>query len=296
MLNKFDSAGRWVVGTDGSLRADKAVMWAAKHASERKVPVPLLIIHVIQESPLPSAAAQDVINDELGHKDAVRLQAERLVQDVAARVHESYPDLVIETAVVRGQPEVVLAAAGADADQVVVGGSADHVVANAQGTVAVVPEHVEDRPEGPVVLGLDDSKEGRLAIARAFQAASLRGVPLIAMPAWEQSARGESPSGRRDESAIEGAQRLIADKVAEFPEVPVTVEAPSGRPEDGLTEASRTAGMVVIGSRGRAGFTGLRLGAATRHVLQNSYSPVVVTRGYAGWQDQTGRGLPVAAH
>ena len=60
MPDKYDSAGRWVMGTDGSARSENAITRAAKHASERTVPVPLLIIHALPESPLPSAAAQDV--------------------------------------------------------------------------------------------------------------------------------------------------------------------------------------------------------------------------------------------
>lgn len=298
MSDKFDSAGRWVVGIDDAPHAARAVMWAAKHASERTVPVPLLIIHAIPESPLPSAAAQDVINDETGHKDAVRRKADQLVRDVATRVRDSYPDLVLETAVVRGHPAQVLPGLGADADQVVIGARGkgapsrmtEHVVANAQGTVAVVPEAAEDRPEGAVVLGLDDTEEGRLAMARAFQAASLRGVPLIAIRAW---------SGRRADSkelAIKEAERMIADKVAESPNVPVTIDTPQGRPEAALIEASRTAGLVVIGSQGRGGLTGLRLGAATRHVIRDARCPVVVTRGLAGWKDQAGRGVIVPAH
>lgn len=293
MPDRFDSAGRWVVGTDGSARADKAIMWAAKHASQRTVPVPLLILHVIPESPLPAAAAQDVINDDLGLKDAVRLEADKLVQGVADRVRESYPDLIVETAVVRGLEAQVLAAAGADADQIVVGGGSDHVVANAQGTVAVIPEQVQDHPGGPVVLGLDDSEQGRLAKARAFQAASLRGVPLTVIPAWDSGRRGRAGAG---ESALEEAERLIADKVAEFSDVQVSVEAPSGSAEDALVEASRTAGLVVVGSEGRGGLTGLRLSPTTRHVLRHTHCPVVVTRAFAGWKDQAGRATPVAAH
>ena len=240
------------------------------------------------------------------------MKADRLVQEVATRVRESYPDLVVETAVVRGHPAQVLAEAGADADQVVVGarghgvpalvkmlgGTSEHVVANAQGTVAVVPEPAEDHLGGPVILGLDDSEEGRLAIARAFQAASLRGVPLIAFLAWAHGPYGGSASGGRadvEKMAIEEGKRLIADKVAEFPHVPVTVEAPHGRPEDALIEASRSAGLVVIGSRGRGGFTGLRLGSTTRHVLREAHCPVVVTRALAGWEGRAGRGVGVAA-
>ena len=41
MADKYETRGRWVVGTDGSLRSEKAIMWAARHLSERNEPVPL---------------------------------------------------------------------------------------------------------------------------------------------------------------------------------------------------------------------------------------------------------------
>lgn len=307
MSDKYTTAGRWVVGTDGSLRADKAVMWAAKYVSQRTIPVPLLIIHAIVESPVPAEARQDAIKDSV-EKDPTRVAAERILQGVAAGVREAYPDLVIETAVVRGQPAHILAEAAADADQVVVGargkgapvlvrltgGTSDHVVAHAQGSVAVVPDQAEEHEGGPVVLGVDDSPQGQLAIGRAFQAASLRGVPLVAVRAGG-SARG---AGRGDGSAlaIDEGKRMIAAKVAEFPGLQVTVEGPQGPPEDALIEASRTAGLVVMGSGGFGGVTGLRLGPTTRHVLRETRCPVVVARAEAGWKDQKGRPTGVAAH
>ena len=287
-----------MVGTDGSARADKAVMWAAKHASQRTVPIPLAIIYAIPENPNPSAAVQEARADDAGRWDSKRVVGETVVNGAADRVRLAYPDLQVEPLVVRGHPAEVLARAGADADQVIVGSrglgsrglfnilgsSTDHIVANAQGTVAVVPEHIEDRLDGPVVLGLDDSEPGSIATGRAFQAASLRGVPLTVIHAAE---------GRSADTTRKEAERLIKDKVAAFPDVQVTIETPSGRPENAIIEASKTAGLVVIGSMGRGGFTGLRLGSTTRHVLHESRCPVVVTRSLAGWADQIGR--PVSA-
>ena len=57
MADKLVTEGRWVVGTDGSERAEKAVEWAARHVSERTVPVPLLIVHAIPETPIPTRNA-----------------------------------------------------------------------------------------------------------------------------------------------------------------------------------------------------------------------------------------------
>ncbi|MFZ1840240.1 MAG: universal stress protein, partial [Leptotrichiaceae bacterium] len=105
MSDKFVSEGRWVVGTDGSLRAEKAVMWAAKHASERVTPVPLLILHAIPESPIPSREAAAVAQSEgRSYEEMVHDKAERIVGDIAARVRSEYPNLPVETAVVEGHP------------------------------------------------------------------------------------------------------------------------------------------------------------------------------------------------
>ena len=311
MSDKLVSEGRWVVGTDGSLRADKAVMWAAKHVSERTVPVPLLIVHAIPATPIPSRnEAATALQTGQDYKDMLEERAYRIVGEVADRVRAEYPDLQVETAVVEGHPADLLAEAAQDADQVVVGaqgagapalvkmlgGVSDYVVANAQGAVAVVPDRAEDRPGAPVVVGLDDSPQGHLAIARAFQAASLRGVPLIAITAWDygpyDAITGEiwtHSVKEMDQMMVEAGEELIATKQAEFPDVEVTVKAVRGRPETALIDASRDAGLVVIGSKGRGGFARLLLGSTSRLVLRESYCPVVVTRDWAVWKDQAGR-------
>lgn len=287
-------------------------MWAAKHVSERTVPIPLLIIHSIPESPVPTRnQAAHALKEGVDYKDEIRTRAERIVGEVADRVRAEYPNLVVETAVVEGHPADILSQAGADADQIVVGargagapalvkmlgGVSDYVVAHTQGSVAVVPDQAEDREGAPVVLGLDDSPQGRLAMARAFQAASLRGVPLIAITAWDYGPYDAHNAElwahnvtEMNAMMEEEGRALLAEKIAEFPDVDVTVKAVRGRPEHALIEASRDAGLLVIGSKGRGGFARLLLGSTSRHVLRDSYCPVVVTRDWAGWQDHAGRG------
>ena len=311
MANNYVTEGRWVVGTDGSPRAEKAVEWAALHLSERNEPVPLLIIHAIPETPIPSrnAAATSLVEGR-DYKEMLQEKAERIVSEVADRIRQKYPKLTVETAVAEGHPADLVVKAAKDADQVVVGargagapamvkmlgGVSDFVVQHAEGAVAVVPDQAEERPGAPVLVGLDDSPQGKLAIARAFQAASLRGVPLIAITAWDygpyDAFNAEIWAHSMDEMnqmMVDEAEKLIADKVAEFPDVDVTIQPARGRPEVALVEASKNAGLLVIGSKGRGGFASLLLGSTSRHVLREAYCPVVITRDWAGWKDQAGR-------
>ena len=103
MADKLVTEGRWVVGTDGSARAEKAVEWAARHVSERTVPVPLLIVHAIPEAPIPTRnAAATALVEGRDYKEMLEEKARRIVTDVAERLRKQYPNLTIETAVVEG--------------------------------------------------------------------------------------------------------------------------------------------------------------------------------------------------
>ena len=299
MSAELETKGRIVVGTDGSPRSEKAVDWAAGRASARKLP--LLVLFVVPELPLPgrtAAAAQ--IHHGMNYIADYLADAQKKVDRVVAQMRQKYPTLDAEGKVVQGAASYVLTRASRDADQIVVGargegaplsvrllgGVSDAVATHAHGPVVVVGDEVHENPNGPVVVGVDDSPAAKSAIKLAFEAADVRGVPLIAINSWdfgpydaynaeiwEQSGEGIT------KSLTELVEELLADGKAAHPNVPVEIRVIRGRPERALVDASAEAGLVVVGSRGRGGFAGLLLGSTSRHVLRESHRPVIVTRG-----------------
>lgn len=70
-------------------------------------------------------------------------------------------------------------------------------------------------------------------------------------------------------TAVEEAQ-------AADPEVDVQGELIEGRPASALLEAAGDADLLIVGSRGRGGFTGLLLGSVSAQCVHHAPCPVVV--------------------
>ena len=277
-----EAKDRIVVGTDGSRRADRAVDWAAGRAAA--LGLPLLIVHVVPGRPTPSTPLTAVTAsfEEGFHEEAL----ERL-ERVVRRAHELHADLDVTGEIVEGNAAHVLAQASKEAALVVVGargesapvtvrllgGVSDQVTAYAVGPIAVIPDEEHASPDGPVVLGVDESPEARAAMWFAFQSAAERGVPVVAIHAWQD--RDSREIVARVTDIVDG---MLTEARAEYPEVPVEVRVIHGKPHHELVQASKEAGLVVVGSRGIGGFTGLLLGSTSKRVLRDSHCPVVVTR------------------
>ncbi|HEX2706288.1 MAG TPA: universal stress protein, partial [Candidatus Lustribacter sp.] len=75
--------------------------------------------------------------------------------------------------------------------------------------------------------------------------------------------------------AVDEARALVR---AEHPELSVTTLISEGDPAQTLAEAGREAGLVVVGSRGRGGFSGLLLGSVSHRVIHTATCPVAVVR------------------
>jgi nucleotide-binding universal stress UspA family protein len=60
--------------------------------------------------------------------------------------------------------------------------------------------------------------------------------------------------------------------------VTVTTEVVRDSAPKALIDASKHADLIVVGSRGRGGFTGLLLGSTTAEVLSHSHASVAVIR------------------
>jgi nucleotide-binding universal stress UspA family protein len=135
----------------------------------------------------------------------------------------------------------------------------------------------------PVVVGLDRSPQCWAAVEYAAVMAERRGVPLLALHAYEpsqytvRSTVGWTPD---NEGVLRNvSERLVADAVdvvtMSHQGLEVRTQLEPGSATEQLLEASRHATAVVLGSRGTGGFTDLVVGSTTLHVAGHAECPVI---------------------
>ena len=131
-----------------------------------------------------------------------------------------------------------------------------------------------------VLVGIDGSPTSERATALAFDEASRRGVDLIALHAWSDVTT-EIPY--LDWATVEEeAQRSLAESLAgwrqRYPDVTVHRVVVRDRPARHLIEQAESAQLVVVGSHGRGGLTGMLLGSVGNTLLHSVRIPVIVAR------------------
>lgn len=260
-----------VVGTAGDT-SDTAVAWAAAEAGRRRQP--LRIVHVLEWN---AGEARESAGST--YVERVWSAAAAMVGVAASRAREIAPALDLRTDILIGHPADRLLALSHDADLVVVGfrgrggfaGLRLGSVSRRMGTHAACPVTVvrgRAHPDGPIVAGVDGTPAADRVLEAAFSAAAARGRRLVAI---RQLAA----------KVADGAERLdeqLGPWRHKFPEVPVEIRAGHGSVAAVLTDASRGAGLVVVGSRGRGAIRGALLGSTGLHLLQHAECPVLVVR------------------
>ena len=131
-----------------------------------------------------------------------------------------------------------------------------------------------------IVVGVDGSEHGNAALRWALREAEVHGSELTAVFAWQMPFL-DIP-GAFDRAEIETAcKEFLVKAVAEVdpaPAVPVTRLVAQGDVSESLIEASAGADLLVLGSRGRGGFAGLRLGSVSQECVSHASCPVVIIR------------------
>lgn len=138
--------------------------------------------------------------------------------------------------------------------------------------------------DGRVVVGYDGSPQADLAVSWAAAEAALRGRGLTIVHAILPSVAagslgaGLAPSpeliGQLETNAHDQLEALATALRPLDVLTSVTIGGPSGV----LLEASETADVVVVGSRGRGGFASLILGSVAAQVAAHAACPVVTIR------------------
>ncbi|WKX16556.1 MULTISPECIES: universal stress protein [unclassified Streptomyces] len=150
-----------------------------------------------------------------------------------------------------------------------------------------------DQPEetGRIVVGVDGSDSSKEAVRWAVRQAELTRGAVEAVTAWEfpqfHGALGWLPPSSSDEGALKARARqeltrAVEEAVGPRSATEVRAEARYGTPAGVLLHAAQGAALLVVGSRGLGGFTGLLLGSVAQHCVQHAPCPVLVVRGEDG--------------
>ena len=304
-----------VVGYDASPEAQYALDWASQTARRRGMGVRLL--HCVPASvapmypamqPLPGpdaldAAAQPVLDEGVRRAEAAldtaHISTLATVGSPSAMLVEQSKDARMVVVGTRGRGRLLGG---------LLGSTAYTVTAHAHCPVVVVrvppggeeAEGGRTEPAGAggavlpgparrVVVGVDDSEPAEFAVEEGARIAESAGASLhvvtvatvASMESWayvETSSAGDEHTHevRREaerilESAAERARRAA-------PEVVIETEVLYGEPGHALADMGSTAGLLVVGSRGRGGFAGLLLGSVSHAVIHEAECPVMVVR------------------
>jgi nucleotide-binding universal stress UspA family protein len=285
-----------VVGVDGSPESLTAARWAADEAARRKCGLNLLCSVYLPVVGYPMVAYPTEF------VDYAKTQAGSMLDSVKAEITAAHAGLEVTASLTRTEPRTALVDASENVALTVVGclgsgrvqgvllGSvALHVSAHGRSPVAVVPYDMDHRA-GPVLVGVDGAAHSEAAAALAFDEAALRGVAVVAVMAfdgWARQGFATRPitfdaDESREEYAVISEQ--LAGLAQRYPDVPVHEHLFRGQAADcllgyaGHAPLEQQPQLIVVGSRGRGGLTGLLLGSTSHTVIAHAACPVVVVR------------------
>jgi nucleotide-binding universal stress UspA family protein len=132
-----------------------------------------------------------------------------------------------------------------------------------------------------IVVGVDGSDNSEHALRLAFEEKQLRDGILTAVFAWEYPLIGVPNAFDLDDLEAEAKQFLLAEIAAVLGEGSgVQAVIAQGDPSATLLAACDRldANLLVIGARGREGFTGLLLGSVGQQCAVHSPCPVLIVK------------------
>ena len=142
-------------------------------------------------------------------------------------------------------------------------------------------------PHESIVVGHDGSAGAQHALVEALELADQLRLPVVVVRAWSIATAPRPPKwtfgyvssfAEYAEAVAEALVHDAQDAVAAHPAVPVSYRAVHASPAACLIEVSRHARMLVVGTRGRGGITGMLLGSVSEQCVRHAVCPVLVVR------------------
>ncbi|MEU5591809.1 universal stress protein [Streptomyces sp. NPDC020298] len=283
-----------VVGVAPDPTQRMALAWAADEAARRRLP--LRPVHA-EGVPTRGYRGREVPPSWEEWNEALHKAGKQVLEEAAAFVTTRHPQLEVDTLLMEGAPAWALREQSREATAVVLGsrhlsrtqevfGSASvalPLMAHAHCPVVVVPEaeHLTQEP-AYYVVGVDGSERSVAAVDVAFEEAALRGAQLRALIVWQPAPLRIFDEYEPQQECRRLLSETVAGRHARYPEVDLHHELVVGHPVQALTDASAHALGLVVGTRGRGGFTGMLLGSVSQGVLHHARCPVIVVPSTAG--------------
>ncbi len=271
---------RIVVGYDGSIEARDAVDWAA--AAAERTGAGLHVVYAYQLA-WPGAAYDGSVTELVAE---AQQRADLLVADSIDRIRRRGTGIDVTGTAVHAAPAPTLIDLAADL--LVVGnrggggltdllvGSVGLQVATHARTPVVVVRGRHDATDGPVVVGVDGSASSDAALGVALEEARSRGTGVLAVRAYIPPAVTALPYSVIEATEQQVLEASIAGWQEKYPSVTISPLLANGRAAPALIGASRTAQLVVVGSRGHGGFAGLLLGSVGQQLMHHAECPVLI--------------------
>lgn len=286
-----------VAGVDGSAPALRAALWAADEAGRRRAP--LRLVYAVNLSAL---ALADRFRSSRSFFEALMSDGRQQLAATETAIRQAHPGLSVETDLQTEGPVPALVELSRDARLIAIGsrglGGFQGMLAGSTAVALVTRGHcpiavIRGQPDGvppsdgPVVVGVDGSPTSEPALAMAFEEASLRGADLVAVHTWVEFASDTAYAYARqffvDWEAVETREReLLAERLAgwqsRYPDITVRRVVTGGRPVGPLLKCAADAQLLVVGSRGRGGISGMLLGSTSHTLIHHAPCPLLVVR------------------
>jgi nucleotide-binding universal stress UspA family protein len=269
-----------VVGYDASPDADVAARWAAEIARLRGEPVQAVVV----VEPVDSSRSQDSpawwekIED-----DARRTLVAAGATDVTVEHHVG----ALVTTLLDAASEasmLVLGSSGHSRIGEIVLGSVSQSTARRAHCPVVVIRAAHAGHSGRIVVGADGSEPSQRALDFACRQAAFTSQNVAVVRAWRGphtipvDKHGDIPASMsatllEEEEALD---KTVAEARTRFPDVEIEGELIAIGAGQALEDASNSADLVVVGSRGHGALAETVLGSVSHHVLHRAHCPVAV--------------------
>jgi nucleotide-binding universal stress UspA family protein len=134
-----------------------------------------------------------------------------------------------------------------------------------------------------IVVGVDGSSNSEQALRWGAKLAARLGARLEIVTAWEYPPSFGWASIAPDWDPAQDMTKVAADTIAtvfgDQPPADLQVQVHQGVAAKVLLDACEGAVMLIVGSRGHGGFSGLLLGSVSANVAEHASCPVLIIHG-----------------